>query len=1140
MLETTNTLLRRNVLNGFYRGQVLKHCAAGKCKIWIPGVYDEQYVSQPDRLPDAEQAAPLFGGSSNGSGIFTYPRINAVVWCFFQNGDQNLPVYFAASNGGPEGVQQYAQIGPVDGYEEYGKEHDHIIDNTDKISDAEIHRINVSKGQISFFEDGSIQTTVVKTNPVRAPYNVNLPYSESHHILNDLSNVIFPGQVTDAMFVSDSPYNYHTNDVVSGLNNAAFGISCNINMSPGAVFNEITSKINACCIKGYKTQCRYVYAKQGSASKKKDVVKPIYIELKDCDTPTAVDYHWQMFNTIYDIDDIVDDKPVYQITFKKKVNEARIDGITYRVGDKIRISKREVCRDISKALVYKVEDKNPQCMVLIAAEDCKIDKWDYILSSGYDLFLCSPSEFDNPVLYFDKKFDDTYPQQCPSAKWPSLVDPKVAAYKASIILMEDRRKYASTKLNKNGTIGMSLSDSYDESYVSSMMSATGDFQYNAFKQDYEDWNKTHNYYKGEAVQAKISGYNAMNMGFANDDDKHNGYLSVWNYQVRKCSPKSAACWWHYNNFFEWDQHNGLCMMNNNLSITEKPEYWKGHIDEAHFWPRWKHDKPVNIDLKEHISCGYYMNVNEGIAAWNFCHLSNYAEMSFSRMSADYFGNISVEATKEFDLLLDDVRHSDHPKHCGGTDETWPPAPKDINGRCDPIPNPHASLPGTEPFIHNEWTHIKFNREGELSVHGTKFIELSCCDPYKQYDFTHVLLTCDGTLSVNNSRGISLMSMAPPIGRAGPEGSIPKACCDWPVKELKSEMGMPHDVVRGGYKDWPFAKIGIRNDGDADIDAYHQVDIFAAPHQYDHRTWQSQTKSVAVGAGPGSDPCAPPRAHIRLTGACPQADKPLIEGTPDQCDPAHKSVSGNPGTITGDCCNKVHFFTSNGSIEIDNQNAAATTNITIHNTNADKTGQGASPTQGISIRNDVPAIVAASGEAKHGVVPMIDPGGIEIRNCQSSTKGIVISNDKATDGIFIHNKCGTASGIEIDNLENGPIRIHTADGPIDIITDSGGDITIQCVPKCVNILAGGSIHAKAGADIIAEATGVITATAGTSATVTAPTITLNGNVVITGTLSVAKAQTNQAAITASGDVVGAGKSLSTHTHTCPDGGTTPPN
>lgn len=1108
MLETSNTLLRRNVLNGFYRGQVLKHCAAGKCKIWIPGVYDEQYVSYPDMLPDAEQAAPLFGGSSNGSGIFTYPRINAVVWCFFQNGDQNLPVYFAASNGGPEGVQQYAQIGPVDKYEEYGKVHDHIIDNTDKISDAEIHRINVSKGQISFYEDGSIETTVVKTNPVRAPYNVNLPYSESHHVLNDLSNVIFPGLVTDAMFVSDSPYNYHTNDVVSGLNNTAFGISCNINMSPGAVFNEITSKIGACCIKGYKTQCRYVYAKQGSAQKKKDPVKPIYIEfpLKGETSPkeTAVDYHWQMFNTIYDIDDIVDDKPVYQITFKSKVNEARIDGITYRVGDKIRISKREVCRDISKALVYKVEDKNPQCMVLIAAEDCKIDKWDYILSSGYDLFLCSPSEFDNPVLYFDKKFDDTYPQQCPSAKWPGLVDPKVAAYKASIILMEDRRKYASTKFNKNGTIGMSLSDSYDESYVSSMMSATGDFQYNAFKQDYEDWNKTHNYYKGEAVQAVISGYNAMNMGFANDDDKHNGYLSVWNYQVRKCSPKSSACWWHYNNFFEWDQHNGLCMMNNNLSITEKPEYWKNHIDEAHFWPRWKHDKPVNIDLKEHISCGYYMNVNEGVAAWNFCHLSNYAEMSFSRISADYFGNISVEATKEFDLLLDDVRHSDHPKHCGGTDETWPPAPKDINGRCDPIPNPHPSLPGTEPFIHNEWTHIKFNREGELSVHGTKFIELSCCDPYKQYDFTHVLLTCDGTLSVNNSRGISLMSMAPPVGRAGPEGSVPKGCCDWPVKELKSEMGMPHDAVRGGYQDWPFAKIGIRNDGDADIDAYHQVDIFAAPHQYDHRTWQSQSKSTVVGAGAGADPCDPPRAHLRLTGACPQADKPLIEGTPDQCDPTHKSVSGNPGTITGDCCNKIHFFTSNGSIEIDNQNAAATTNITIHNTNNDKTGQGASNTQGIAIRNDIDAIAAASSDLKYGVSEMKNPGGIEIMNCKSSVNGIKIINVGSTSN----------QGIEIDNQTDGKIRIHTASGPIDIITDAAGDITIKTSTN-VKVIAGGNIDATAG--------GTVTFT-GTNATLDA-----GGNLWVKGNINADGDIEAKGNIEAKGKVKDEGCTLALHTH-----------
>jgi hypothetical protein len=180
---------------------------------------------------------------------------------------------------------------------------------------------------------------------------------------------------------------------------------------------------------------------------------------------------------------------------------------------------------------------------------------------------------------------------------------------------------------------------------------------------------------------------------------------------------------------------------------------------------------------------------------------------------------------------------------------------------------------------------------------------------------HMLLSSNGTLSVNNSRGINLMTMAPPITRSGPENSIPKGCCDWPVKELKSEMGAPHDSVRTDYKDWPFAKIGLRNDGDADIDVYHQVDIFAAPHQYDKRTWQSQTKSAVEGAGPGSDPCAPPRAHLRLTGSCPNNMKPHIEGTPDQDDPAHKTSPGNPGTINADCCNKIDICSSNGSIHI---------------------------------------------------------------------------------------------------------------------------------------------------------------------------------------------------------------------------------
>ena len=99
-----------NKLNGFFRGKVIKHLKHGKCKVWIPSIYDPEWETQPDMLPDAEQAAPLFAGSNHGNGCFSYPNIGAIVWCFFQNGDQNYPVIFASSLGGENAFNQYNSI----------------------------------------------------------------------------------------------------------------------------------------------------------------------------------------------------------------------------------------------------------------------------------------------------------------------------------------------------------------------------------------------------------------------------------------------------------------------------------------------------------------------------------------------------------------------------------------------------------------------------------------------------------------------------------------------------------------------------------------------------------------------------------------------------------------------------------------------------------------------------------------------------------------------------------------------------------------------------------------------------------------------------------------------------------------------
>lgn len=101
-----------NKLFGFYRGIVLKHLDHGKCKVFIYGVYHDSWQTKPDLLPDAEPAMGIFGGSLDYNGTFSYPNINSMVWCFFANGDQNIPVYFLAIPGGLKSDKVFDSIRP--------------------------------------------------------------------------------------------------------------------------------------------------------------------------------------------------------------------------------------------------------------------------------------------------------------------------------------------------------------------------------------------------------------------------------------------------------------------------------------------------------------------------------------------------------------------------------------------------------------------------------------------------------------------------------------------------------------------------------------------------------------------------------------------------------------------------------------------------------------------------------------------------------------------------------------------------------------------------------------------------------------------------------------------------------------------
>ena len=111
---------------GNYRGTVLDNtgtkknpASKGRCKIWVPSIFPvvidgvgASDSSYKDKLPWAEPAMPIFGGSSDGQGMCSWPEVGATVWVFFEGGDIKHPVYFATIPGGAAWIakhnQQYA------------------------------------------------------------------------------------------------------------------------------------------------------------------------------------------------------------------------------------------------------------------------------------------------------------------------------------------------------------------------------------------------------------------------------------------------------------------------------------------------------------------------------------------------------------------------------------------------------------------------------------------------------------------------------------------------------------------------------------------------------------------------------------------------------------------------------------------------------------------------------------------------------------------------------------------------------------------------------------------------------------------------------------------------------------------------
>jgi hypothetical protein len=100
--------------NGFFRGVVTSNSDdtyTGRIKVWVPGIYPDEFETSTSVLPWAEPAMGIFGGSGVGTvretGVTSSPNVGADVWVFFEQGDHMHPIYCFAVQAGEGWISEH-------------------------------------------------------------------------------------------------------------------------------------------------------------------------------------------------------------------------------------------------------------------------------------------------------------------------------------------------------------------------------------------------------------------------------------------------------------------------------------------------------------------------------------------------------------------------------------------------------------------------------------------------------------------------------------------------------------------------------------------------------------------------------------------------------------------------------------------------------------------------------------------------------------------------------------------------------------------------------------------------------------------------------------------------------------------------
>ncbi len=175
-----------NVYHGPYRGVVMLNedpDNLGRVKVYVETVYDPVYFTNPILLPWAEVSQDIYGGNANVSveeqvflknnnakkftfkdtGKNSVPHKGAIVWVFFEAGNPNYPVIFAAVQGGSTWTS------------EHPNQHTFITDNIRIVIDEDLDNNNSTQAfEPNILNNSDVSKMAQEITPIKTRLSIQV------------------------------------------------------------------------------------------------------------------------------------------------------------------------------------------------------------------------------------------------------------------------------------------------------------------------------------------------------------------------------------------------------------------------------------------------------------------------------------------------------------------------------------------------------------------------------------------------------------------------------------------------------------------------------------------------------------------------------------------------------------------------------------------------------------------------------------------------------------------------------------------------------------------------------------------------------------------------------------------------------